>query len=167
MLCAYCASAQGFSRKAEKSTSWSAPVAADRVADRVLHERVRADDEVAGQPAPDEQRDGGEEVTAPAQPMLAEDEQAEEARLEEEREQSFHRERLADDAAGVSRERRPVGAELELHRHAGDDADGEVDAEDPDPESRGVVPARRRAQTASDFSTTMSSARPIVSCGKR
>ena len=32
-------------------------VAADRVADRVLHERVGADDEVAGQPAPDEQRD--------------------------------------------------------------------------------------------------------------
>ena len=139
MVCAYCASAQGFSRKAQKSASCSAPFAADRMADRMLHERVRADDEVARQPAADEERHGGSEMPARTEPLLAEHEQAEKRRFEEEREQPFHRERLADDAAGVAREGRPVGAELELHRHAGDDADGEVDAEDADPEARGLV----------------------------
>ena len=94
----------GFSTNAEKSAELrAAPSPPIDVADGVLHERVGADDEVSGQPAPDEQGDGGEEVPAPAQPMLAEDEEAEEARLQEEREQPFHRERLADDAAGVSR----------------------------------------------------------------
>ena len=110
------------------------------VAHRMLHEGVRADDEVAGEPAADEEREGGQEVPAPPEAPLPEHQQPEEARLQEEREQAFHRERVSDDASGVSREVRPVGAELELHRDAGDDADGEVDAEDADPEARGPIP---------------------------
>ena len=115
-------------------------VGGDDVAHRVLHERVGADDEVAGQPAPGEQGQGGEEVPARTEAPLAEDQEPEEARLQEEREQAFHREGVADDPAGIAGEVGPVGAELELHRDARDDADGEVDAEDADPESRGVVP---------------------------
>src|SRR5262249_36063859 len=64
------------------------------------------------------------------------------ARLEKECEEPFHRERVADHAAGVSRKRSPVRAELELHRDAGHDADREVDAENPNPEPRRIVPAR-------------------------
>ena len=76
------------------------------------------------------------------EPLLAEEEEAEERRLGEEGEHALERQRQADDAAGVAGEARPVGAELELHRHAGDDADGEVDAEDARQEARDVVPAR-------------------------
>src|SRR5262249_10640636 len=39
---------------------------------------------------------------------------------------------------GVAREPAPVGPELKLHRDAGDDADREVEAEQPRPEPRGV-----------------------------
>src|SRR5262249_16210756 len=49
--------------------------------------------------------------------------------------------RATADAKCVRGEARPVRAELELHRHPRQDADGEVDAEDPDPEARRVVPA--------------------------
>ena len=41
--------------------------------------------------------------------------------------------------AGVAGEARPVGAELELHGDAGDDAEGEVDGEDAGPEARAIV----------------------------
>jgi hypothetical protein len=117
-------------------------VGVDRVTDRMLHERIRGDNEVAGQPAAEQQRERGDGMAAPPQTPLAEHEQAEERRFEEEGEHAFHRQRLPDDAAGDLREARPVRAELKLHRQAGDDADGEVDAEDPNPEPRRVVPLR-------------------------
>jgi hypothetical protein len=47
---------------------------------------------------------------------------------------------VADDVARIAGKPRPVGPELELHRDAGHHADREVDAEDPDPESRRFVP---------------------------
>ena len=103
-----------------------------------------------------------------AEPLLAEEEQAEERRLGEEGEHALHRQRLADDAAGVAGEARPVGAELELHRDAGDDADGEVEPEDARPEAGDVVvSARRRCAARASLKTTMSSASPIVSWGNR
>ena len=68
---------------------------------------------------------------------LAEQEHAEEGRLGEEGEDAFHEERLPDDAAGVVREARPVGPELELHRDAGDDAGCKGDREDLRPEPGG------------------------------
>ena len=40
------------------------------------------------------------------------------------------------------RERGPVRPELEFHRDAGHDADGEVDTENAYPEPRGIVPLR-------------------------
>ena len=100
--------------------------------------------------------------------LLAEEEEAEESRLEEEGEDAFHGQRLADDAAGAARELRPVGAELEFHGNAGDDAEEEVDGEDFRPEARGLVVAVVcRCAGRSSFITTISSARPMVSCGKR
>jgi hypothetical protein len=71
--------------------------------------------------------------------LFAEEEEAEEGRFEEEGEDAFHGEGLADDAAGAARELRPVGAELELHGNAGDDAEQEVDGEDLGPEARGLA----------------------------
>ena len=111
------------------------------MAHRVLHKGVGRDDEVAGDPAPDEKRDRDEKVADLRQAPLAPDEQEEEARLEKEGEESLHREGLADHAARVAAEPRPVRAELKLHGDTGDDTDCEVDAEDADPEARGVVPA--------------------------
>ncbi len=74
--------------------------------------------------------------------LSAIEEQAEKRGLEEEGEDAFHGERLADDAAGDAGELRPVGAELELHGDAGDDAEDEVDAEDASPEAGGLIPLR-------------------------
>ena len=82
------------------------------------------------------------------EPALTEHEQAEKARLEKEGEESFHCQRLADHSACVLRERRPVRAELELHGDAGHNPHGEIDAENPDPEARGVVPSRVSAPEA-------------------
>ena len=109
------------------------------VAGRVLHERIRDDDEIAREPAP--QRDGhrGDEMINRAEPLLAEDEDAEEGAFQEEREHALHRQGLADHAPGNAGEARPVRAELEFHRDAGDDADGKINGEDFCPETSGAV----------------------------
>jgi len=61
-------------------------------------------------------------------------------KLEEEGEHSLHRERLADHTAGKRGEARPVGAELEFHRDAGNDTNCEIDGENLCPEAgRSVV----------------------------
>ena len=57
----------------------------------------------------------------------AEDPQAEERGLEEEREQRLDRQRRAEDVADEARVVRPVHPELELLHDAGDQAEGEVD----------------------------------------
>ena len=79
-------------------------------------------------------------MTDTAEPFFAKEKEAEEGGLEEKREKSFHREGLANDAAGGSGEFGPVGAELKFHGDTGDDADGEVNAENFGPEaSRAIV----------------------------
>ena len=81
-----------------------------------------------------------EEVKARTKASFSPDEHADEPALEQECEHPLHRERLADDATCIRGEARPVGAELELHRNAGDDADGKVQPEDSRPEPcRGCV----------------------------
>ena len=112
------------------------------VTDRMLHEGVGRDDEIAGEPTADEEGERGGEMTPAAEPAFAEDQEPEKRRLEEEREQAFHGERLTDDASRVARECRPVRPELELHRHTGHHAYREVETEDSDPETGGVVPPR-------------------------
>ena len=75
------------------------------------------------------------------EPLFAEEEHAQEGRFEEEGEHPFHRQRLAITPPEYLGELRPVGAELELHGDAGDDAEDEVDGEDLGPEARGAVVA--------------------------
>ena len=139
MVCAYCQNAHGLKRYAQKLLEVQDAVLAQPVADRVLHEGVGDDDEVAREPRAQRQGDGRREVPPRAEPLLAEEEQPEERRLEEEGEHALHRQRLADDLAGVAGEPGPVGAELELHRDAGHDAHGEVEGEDPGPEPGDLV----------------------------
>ena len=69
-----------------------------------------------------------------AEPVPAEEEQADERGFEEERHQAFDRERRAEHVADVVRVVGPVRAELEFHRHAGGHAHREVDAEQHAPE---------------------------------
>ena len=103
-----------------------------------------------------------------ADALLAEEEDAEEGGFGEEGEDAFHEQRLADHRPGELRESRPVGAELELHRDAGDDPGGEGDREDPRPEAGGVaVLGDRRRHSSTVLSTAIRTPRPIVSTGKR
>ena len=100
------------------------------VADRVLHPRVRGDDEVGGQPRPDPDEVDRRQVHARGEPVPAEDPEADEGRLEHERADPLDRERRAEDVPDVGGERRPVHPELELHHEPGRDPDREVDDEE-------------------------------------
>ena len=115
-------------------------VRGDREPDRMLEKRVRRDDEIAGEPASEKERHRGEKMSTPSQAFLPPDEKGKEARLEEEREEPLHGQRVTDDVAGEAGEPRPVRAELELHGDSGHDSHREVEPEDPDPEARGVIP---------------------------
>ena len=75
------------------------------------------------------------EVDLRRQPAPAEDPQADEGRLEEERHQPLHRQRRAEDVADVAGVQRPVHAELELLDDARDDADRHRDQEELAPEA--------------------------------
>ena len=126
----------GIEEEAPEARKLEPAVRTRRVTHRVLHERVGGDDEIAGEPGTEEQRQRGREVAARAQAFFAEEEEPKEGRLEKESEDALHRQRRPDDAAGELRETRPVGAELELERNARHYADGEVDPEDAPPETR-------------------------------
>src|SRR5437667_111926 len=71
-----------------------------------------------------------DERSALRQALLAEDEQADERRLQEEREDALERERLADDPSRGVREARPSLADQELERDPRRDTEDEVDGED-------------------------------------
>jgi hypothetical protein len=108
----------------------------DGVAHRVLHPRVRGDDEEARDPRAGEDHQRRHPVQPLPDARCAGEEDPQEGRLGEEGEHALQRERLADDAPRVVRERGPVRAELELHRDPGHDPDGEVHREDLRPEVR-------------------------------
>ena len=111
----------------------------DAITHRMLHEGVCHQNEVAGEPASQRDRQRGQEVIARTQSLFAPDERADKGAFQKEREHALHRQRLSDDAAGVFGEARPVGPELKLHRNAGHHPDGEIEPEDLGPESRGPV----------------------------
>ena len=98
-------------------------------ADRVLHERVRREDEVGRQHGADvhEPHRAGVELLGDAAP--AEDPDAEEGRLEEEREQGLEGQGRPEDVADEPRVVRPVHPELELLHDARDEPEREVDDE--------------------------------------
>src|SRR6266849_11174641 len=105
----------------------------------MLHKRVRDQDEVAGQPAPQRYRHRRHEMVPWPEALLAPDERADERTLQKEGEHAFHCERLSDHTAGVPREVCPVGTELELHCNIGDDTHGEIEPEQLAPEPDGVI----------------------------
>ena len=72
------------------------------VANRVLHPRIRSQDEEGGEQGADRRGPDGREVHAFRQAVPAEDPQAEECRLEEEGEQALHGERRPEYVADES-----------------------------------------------------------------
>ena len=78
-------------------------------------------------------------------PVPAEQQHAEEGRLEEERGQHLVADRRADDVAGDDREAAPVGAELVGQHDARHDAHAERHREDLGPEARELLVAVRAA----------------------
>ncbi len=120
------------SSTAAKSVSSARPVSGlKRVADRVLHPGVRGQDEVRR-----EQRARGGRATCVAacsaarELVPAEDPQAQEGRLQEERQQPLDGQRGAEHVADEAGVVAPVHPELELLDDAGDHAEREVDQEE-------------------------------------
>src|SRR5689334_8467107 len=103
----------------------------------MLHERIRDENKIAGNPTADCNRERSREMATRPESFLAPDERTDECALEKKREHSFHRQRLADYAAGVSGEVGPIGSKLKFHRNSGDDADGKIQSKDfgPKPDS--------------------------------
>ena len=82
---------------------------------------------------------GGQKVLALGETVPAEEEEADEGRLQEEGHEPFNGERGAENVADVVGVVRPVRPELELHGDARGDAEGEVDAEELAPETGHVL----------------------------
>src|SRR6516164_6421274 len=74
-----------------------------------------------------------------AQPLLAPDKRSDKRTFQKEREHAFHRERLSNHAARISREARPVRPELKLHGDTSHNAHGEVEAENFGPKPNGLI----------------------------
>ena len=73
--------------------------------------------------------------------LLAEQEKTEEGRFQKEGEDAFHGEGLSDHAAGGAGKLCPVGAELEFHGNAGNDANQKIDGKYFCPKASGFVVA--------------------------
>ena len=115
-------------------------LAIDPIADRMLHERVRRDDEVGRRPrAEPDQVDRGE-MHLRAQPVASENPEPDERRLQHERPEALDRERRPEHVADEAREHRPVHPELELLHESGRCADREVDQEEDAEEVRQALP---------------------------
>ena len=93
------------------------------------------------------------------EPVAAEQHQAQEAALEEEREHALGREQAAEHVAHEARVVGPVHAELELLDDAGGDAQREDQAVDLDPEERQLAPLRVLGPQVDDARRRRASAR--------
>src|SRR6266513_2214243 len=105
----------------------------------MLHERVRDQNEIAGEPTSERDSNRRGKMAARSESSLTPDQRTNERALQEEREHPFHRQRLPNHAAGILRKIRPIRSELEFHRNSGHDADREIEAEDLGPKSDGLV----------------------------
>ena len=108
-------------------------------ADRVLHPAVGDENPQRGQIRAERGEEGHRQVLALGQLLPTEEKQTDEGRLEKESHEAFNRQRRAKHVADVLRVIRPVGAELELHRESGGDAEGEVNPEQLAPETGHVL----------------------------
>src|SRR5262245_43344961 len=104
------------------------------MAHRVLHESIRDQNEIAGNPASHSNSYRRQKVQAWAEAFLAPDQCANEGAFEKERKHPLHRERLSDDAARVFGKTRPIRAELKFHRNPRDNPNGKIQSEDFCPE---------------------------------
>ena len=109
------------------------------IADWVLHPCVGGDDEVSGNPRANEHSHSSEPVLLRRETLFTVEEQAQERRLEEEREHAFHGEGLADYASGELGEVRPVRPEMEFHGNSGYHARNKIDSENLRPEPGRLV----------------------------
>src|SRR5205809_8114456 len=105
----------------------------------MLHERIRDENEIAGNPTTECNRDRGGKMCAGAESFLAPDQRADERALQKEREHPFHRQRMANHAAGILRKVCPIRSELKFHRNAGDDSDREIQSENLRPKPNSLV----------------------------
>ena len=78
---------------------------------------------------PDGDQPDGDEMGLPGESVPAEDPDAEECGLQEERDQAFHRQWAAEHVAHQPRVRRPIHAELELLNQSRHDAYSDIDQE--------------------------------------
>ena len=101
----------------------------EAIADRVLHEGVGSQDEVGRQQGADRDQPHAGRVQLRRELVPSEDPQAEEGRLEEERQQRLDSQRCTEDVADEARVVAPVHPELELLDDSRDKAKGEVDRE--------------------------------------
>jgi len=95
-----------------------------------------------------------------------EEQHAEESRLERERGEGLVGEERALDGTGAPRELAPVGAELERHHDAGDDAEPEGDREDAQPQVEQSPVDRLPGALVQDLEQREPRREPMVNAGK-
>src|SRR5271170_29521 len=105
----------------------------------MLHEGIRDQNEVAGQPTSARNRYRCQEVVARTQSLFAPDERADEGAFQKECEHSFHRQCLSDRATRVTGKARPIRSELKFHGNAGYDANGKIKPKNLGPKSDGSI----------------------------
>ena len=101
----------------------------ERITHRVLHPGVGGQDDVGGDRRSDRGDPDGCQVDLLREAVPAEDPEAQEGRLEEEREQTLDRQRSPEDVADEPAVGAPVHPELELLDDPRDHAEREVDEE--------------------------------------
>src|SRR6266704_5120472 len=111
----------------------------NRISRRMLHPSIGHNDQVARQPGTEENEKCCPPVTHAAQFFLSEQKQSEKTRLQKERKDSFHGQRLADDSACSFRELRPVRHKLKLHRDSGNHTESKIDSENSRPKACGTI----------------------------
>src|SRR5581483_5753309 len=108
------------------------------IARRRLHPAVRRENPESGERGADGDGDRGKYVEPAWYAVTAEEEDAEECRLEKESREHLIADKRAKHVAGDRGEAAPVGAELIRHHDARDDAHGEGHGEDPGPQARDI-----------------------------
>ncbi len=114
--------------------------AVDLVADRMLHPRVRDDDEVRRKPRAEPDEVDRRQVQLRREPIAPEHPQPDERRLEHERTETLDRKRRPEHITDVLREGRPVHPELELLHKPRRRPDREIDQEQRPEEPHETVP---------------------------
>jgi hypothetical protein len=134
----------------------------------MLHERIRNQNEIAGKPTAERDRDRGAKCPRGPSRFSPQINAPTNALSRKEREHSFHRERLSDHAAGILRKVSPIRSELKFHRNAGDDPDGKIESENLGPKPNSLIVFFVTGPERAPFPVTRNLRQPpIVSCGNK